>query len=411
MHRVSYYAAMMGFSFEKLKGYWERVFRWVRENRLLWLFAVLPLVAILAGFIIGGSERSIGNDTFNGVKDGIWFAVVTLVALGYGEKYPISTMGRFITIVLMFFGLSFSAVFTAIIASYFVERRMRDAKGMGEIKWKGHIVLCGWNSRAMSIVQKLTAEGSKAKSLVLVNDLPEEDVVNILQEVKSARVKYTRGDFVREGVLQRANVEEAETVVILADTYGAKAETRPDDRAILAAFAVRSLNTNARLCAEVEREDSVAHLNRANADIIVQTDAHNPFLIVNAALSPGVTLAFQDLLNWDYGHSILQKRFPVHLVGKNYSEAFRYFREKENALLIGLTSEEEEGMNLDDILTGDISASAIDRFIRKKFEGRENTYFQKRKKLNVKFNLPDSYVLGENDMALFLMRCDVPIAV
>ena len=387
---------------DKLRGVWERVFRRVRENRLPLLFAMLLLVIVLAGLGVAKTERSMANNTFESVWDGIWFAFVTMTTVGYGDKYPISTLGRFLAVVIMFCGISFTAVFTAVIASYFVEKRMREAKGMEEIKWKGHIVLCGWNSRAMRVVQRLTAEGSKAKPLVLVNDLPEEHVANILQAVKAAQVKYARGDFVHEGALQRANVKEAETVIILADTYGAKAGTRPDDRTILACFAVRSLNAGARLCAEAEHEDSIAHLKRANADTIVQTGAYNPFLLVNAALNPGVTLAFQDLLNWDYGHSILQKRFPIQLVGKKYSEAFIYFHEKENSLLIGLASEEEEGMGLDDILTGDMSA--IDRFIKKKFEGLEKTYFTKRRRLNVRLNLPDNYTLRQNDMALVIVQ-------
>lgn len=392
----------MGAFGDRLQGWGERFWRRLREDRLPRLFALLLLAIMLAGALSASIERSNGNNLFETIWDGVWFAFVTMTTVGYGDKYPITSYGRFLAVVIMFSGISFTALFTAIVASYFVEKRMREAKGMEEIKWKRHIVLCGWNSRAMRVVQKLTAAGSKATPLVLVNDLPEEHVANILQTVKEAQVKYVRGDFVHEGVQQRANVKEAEIVIILADTHAARADARPDDRTILACFAVRSLNPRSRLCAEVEHEDSIAHLKRANVDTIVQTGAYNPFLLVNAALNPGVTLAFQDLLNWDYGHSILQKSFPIHLVGKHYSEAFKYFREKEAKLLIGIVSEEEEGMGLDDILSGDMSA--IDRFIKKKFEGLENTYFTKRRRLNVKLNLPDSYTIRENDMALVIVQ-------
>jgi voltage-gated potassium channel len=312
----------------------------------------------------------------------------------------VTGLGRVLGVVIMFSGISFTAVFTAVIASYFVEKRMREAKGMEEIKWKRHIVICGWNSHAMRIVQKLAEERSKSTPLILVNDLPEEHMANVLQTVKGGQVKYVRGDFVHEGVLMRANVKEAEVILILADTHGATAGTRPDDRTVLASFTARSMNTHIRICAEIEHEENIGHLKRANVDIIVQTGLYNPYLLVNAALNPGVTLAIQDILTWDYGHSVQQKKFPSHLVNSPYSEAFKHFREKENFLLIGVVSEEDEGMDLDDILSGDMSA--IDKFIKKKFEGLENTYFTKRKRLNVRLNLPDNYTVRHNDTALVI---------
>lgn len=373
-----------------------------KEDRLPRIFVIFLMVIITAGIVAALVEKISGNSMYQTIGDGLWWAFVTMTTVGYGDKTPVTAVGRLLAIVIMFSGISFTALFTALVASYFVEKRIREGRGMEQIKWKQHVVMCGWNSHAMKIVNKLTEDGEKSKPLVLVNDLPEEHIANILEATKKADVKHVRGDFVHEGILQRANVSEADIVIILADKHSSKPEARPDDRTTLACFTARSLNRHARICAEVESEENIAHLKRANVDTIVYTEAYNPFLIANAALQPGVTVAVQDMLSWGYGHSIQQKKIPSHFVEKKYGEVFNYFREKEKELLIGVVSEEEEGMGLDDILSGDMSA--IDRFIKKKFEGMEDVYFTKRKSLHVRLNPSDDYIIRPNDKALVIAK-------
>lgn len=379
-----------------------RIVKRFRDDRLSRIFAIFLILIIIAGISTELIEKSSGNPVYQTIGDGLWWTFVTMTTVGYGDKTPVTTAGRLLAIVIMFSGISFTALFTALVASYFVEKRIREGRGMEQIKWKQHIVMCGWNSNAMKIVNKLTERGEKSKSLVLVNDLPEEHIANILESVKHADVRHVRGDFVHEGVLQRANVSGADIVIILADRQSSKLESRPDDRTTLACFTARSLNHRARICAEVESEENIAHLKRASVDTIIYTEGYNPFLIANAALQPGVTVAVQDILSWGYGHSIQQKEIPSHLVEKKYSEVFSYFKEKEKQLLIGVVSEEEEGMGLDDILSGDMSA--VDRFIKKKFEGIEDVYFTKRKSLHVKLNMPDDYTIRPTDKALVIAK-------
>lgn len=379
-----------------------RIVKRFREDRLPRIFAIFLALIIIAGITATLFEKISGNSMYQTIGDGLWWAVVTMTTVGYGDKTPVTGLGRVLAVVIMFSGISFTALFTALVASYFVEKRIREGRGMEQIKWKQHIVMCGWNSHAMKIVNKLTENGEKSKPLVLVNDLPEEHIANILEAVKNADVKHVRGDFVHEGVLQRANVSEADIVIILADKHTSKPESRPDDRTTLACFTARSLNRHARICAEVESEENIAHLKRANVDTIIYTEAYNPFLIANAAIQPGVTAAVQDLLSWEFGHSIQQKKIPSQFIEKRYLELFNHFKEKEKDLLIGVVSEEEEGMGLDDILSGDMSA--IDRFIKKKFEGMEDVYFTKRKRMHVKLNPSDNYIIRPTDKALVIAK-------
>jgi len=379
-----------------------RLWKVLREDRLPRLVFFLLLMIVLVSVAVYLVERLFGNPAFGDVGDALWWAVVTMTTVGYGDITPASTLGKVLSLIIMGCGISLTALLTAEIASYFVEKRIREGKGMEEIKFKKHVILCGWNSRAMKIIEKMTAAGSKAPPLVLVNELPEEHVANILSRCEGIQAKYVRGDYVHEGVLQRANVAEAEAVLLLIDTHGARPEARPDDRTVLAAFTIKNINTRVRVCAEVETPESIAHLKRAGVETVVQLGGYNDFLLYNAAVSPGVTRAVQEILTYEHGHLLQQFSFPASLVDKSFKDAIGHFREHGGGLLLGVAREEEEGMSLDDILTGEMSA--VDRYIKKKFEGLENTYFTKKKRLIVNLNPPDDYIIKPQDMALVIAR-------
>ena len=53
--------------------------------------------------------------------DGLWWTVVTLTTVGYGDFSPITTGGRATAVVLMLAGIGVVSFITANIAAYFVE--------------------------------------------------------------------------------------------------------------------------------------------------------------------------------------------------------------------------------------------------------------------------------------------------
>jgi len=63
--------------------------------------------------------------------DSVWWAVVTMGTVGYGDRYPVSSGGRIIALLLIISGVGLMSLFTATIASLFVEQRMKEGRGFG----------------------------------------------------------------------------------------------------------------------------------------------------------------------------------------------------------------------------------------------------------------------------------------
>ena len=91
-------------------------------------FAITLKVAISAVFIsyvaaiqITISERSVEGSNIKNFGDGIWWAITTVTTVGYGDRFPTTTEGRLLAVMLMIVGISLVGVITASVAAWFVK--------------------------------------------------------------------------------------------------------------------------------------------------------------------------------------------------------------------------------------------------------------------------------------------------
>jgi voltage-gated potassium channel len=98
-------------------------------------FAITVKVVISALFIsyiaaiqITISERSVEGSNIKTFSDGLWWAVTTVTTVGYGDRYPTTSAGRLLAVLLMLTGISLVGVITASVAAWFVKMSQEDSK-------------------------------------------------------------------------------------------------------------------------------------------------------------------------------------------------------------------------------------------------------------------------------------------
>lgn len=88
------------------------------------------LVAMAIVFVGAGVELSfeagVSGSTIQNYGDALWWAVVTVTTVGYGDRFPVSSGGRGVAVVLMLLGIGLIGVLTATVASYFVESKTNE---------------------------------------------------------------------------------------------------------------------------------------------------------------------------------------------------------------------------------------------------------------------------------------------
>lgn len=72
------------------------------------------------------AERSSANAVILSFGDAIWWAIVTITTVGYGDMYPVTELGKVIAVVLMMSGIVVIGILTAALASWLVEEIKSD---------------------------------------------------------------------------------------------------------------------------------------------------------------------------------------------------------------------------------------------------------------------------------------------
>ena len=86
------------------------------SRRLRTILAALIFFIFLFGYLFYVSEPDVIN-----IGDGIWWALVTITTVGYGDITPVTTLGRVVASSLMLLGLGLIATITAIVSAKFIQ--------------------------------------------------------------------------------------------------------------------------------------------------------------------------------------------------------------------------------------------------------------------------------------------------
>jgi voltage-gated potassium channel len=112
----------------------------------------------------------------------LWWSIVTLTTVGYGDITPSTIGGYIVGIIIMFFGIGILGMFTATIASIFVERKLKEDRGMKSFDFENHIILCQWNHRARDIIHEFRSDSRIGEApIVLIAEI-EINPLTVLEE-------------------------------------------------------------------------------------------------------------------------------------------------------------------------------------------------------------------------------------
>ncbi|MFN3198858.1 MAG: ion transporter [Bradymonadia bacterium] len=262
------------------------------DNALLFLFAL----SVLGGAVLIGGvsfylfEGESGSGNIESIGDGLWWAIVTLTTVGYGDISPASLGGRIVGGLLMVVGMFTLALFAGIVS----HTLLHIVLGIREEQFRmrafiNHIVVCGYDPGARMLLDTLIEEISLAETPVVVF-APGERPPDVPPEFT-----WVSGDPTKESELDKVRVSDAGCVIIV----GARSITpqQADATTILTTFTlrgyVRSHPPKAErkrplyVVAEVLDAENVGHARAAGADEVIETTRLGFSLMAHAAVVPG----------------------------------------------------------------------------------------------------------------------------
>ncbi len=182
----------------------------------------LRIVVIILGFMVGyGILTSIlftlesrdPNANIKDMGDAIWFAMVTLTTVGYGDLTPITREGRIFGSIFLLGSLGFYGVMIGQISTIMNTIKENNKLGMNGTNFTNHVVIIGWSDFGKAVVDQLIAAG---RNVAIVTKV--KDNIDIIQEFYPKKNVFTLfSDYANFDLLSKLNVEESSIVFVNLD--------------------------------------------------------------------------------------------------------------------------------------------------------------------------------------------------
>jgi len=106
----------------------------VRSRLAIYGVATTALLAFMGALAVLDAEQNAPGANIHQFGDAVWWVVVTVTSVGYGDYYPVTSSGRWVATVLMFGGLVLLGAVAATLSSWLIDHirsRHRDSAGSG----------------------------------------------------------------------------------------------------------------------------------------------------------------------------------------------------------------------------------------------------------------------------------------
>jgi voltage-gated potassium channel len=275
------------FRFLKLLRYARSINQFVevlatKRFELLTLLLLLAFVVTTGAIAIYVLEET-HNPNINSIFDALYWSLVTISTVGYGDIAPVSHTGRIIAMMIILSGIAMISFATSVIVSAFSEKltTLKEERIVDEInKNKTFLILCGYGQMTKTFLRQ--KEADTYKHIILDTD-PER-----VEEAIHDGYDAIRDDASRHETLARFRLEEGNVTVL--------ALTNDDVENIYITLNTKSISPKIRVIARASNETLVPKYRRAGADHVLLPNEAASTMMVTAVTRPTMYKAIHAIL-------------------------------------------------------------------------------------------------------------------
>ena len=91
-------------------------------HKLGYTLLIAMVVVVGSGLVVATIEEASPDRNIRSIPDGLWWAVTTITTVGYGDRFPVTPIGRAIGAGVMILGIGLFGLLAASLASLLVEK-------------------------------------------------------------------------------------------------------------------------------------------------------------------------------------------------------------------------------------------------------------------------------------------------
>ena len=294
------------------------------------VFLGVFLIVVVAVYLL---ERNAPDTHVTSLADSVWFTIVTLSTVGYGDIYPVTPAGRVLTGGFILFTLTAIGFLLTAINEAVLEVKRMEENGLIGTSMEGHVVVCGFGPVARTAIEELLA----ADRQVAVVCERVDDIREAQRYGPRDRLFVTAGEIDQDLLRDRLNAAAAQTAVIATDD---------DTKTIIASLNMHAVNPGARIIVSVKTDALRQTLIASGVTYVASPYELSGRLVASAAFEPEVAQLVEDIT------SGVDEGFDLHQYsagpfdGDTVRTARKRLEELEGPLLIAVARWKEGGFDI-----------------------------------------------------------------
>lgn len=355
---------------------------WYQYQHISWVILIGVIMAYLMPEAIFWIERQFCEKY--GLQSAIlnlsywekytWLLV--LASTGYeSQGFPLSLPARILasTTVLMYY---FLGIFAVAFTYFKIQIRKKMIEGKIKLNWKEHIVVCGWNEDAPTLLEDLINEspkytGTKPQVVLIHPNAAEKfEEINLLKQLHATgRFEVMSVEANSNEVIRNSNIEHARSVILLADSVVANADEITMMRALAIGSYCRRKNKKSALdsiyiIAEVKNPDLRETLLHNDVNEVICGSSIANRIVFQSAFHHGVNKVLDEVLDAKKGNEFYiidvgaKHGKNAFLEGLKFNDLAPLFLE-HGILLLGIKAKLVDSESGEEIFDEDVKRSVF----------------------------------------------------
>ena len=282
-------------------------------------------------------EKDSSQSALNSYENAIWYSLVTLTTVGYGDIFPATLYGRVIGYIFILSSLAFYGLLIGQFTMLMTTLKENSRLGHNGTSFKDHAVVIGWNDFSKMVIDQLMGV---SKNIAVIVD-QKADIDSILERYPENKdsicTLYT--DYQNYDMLEKANIRESSIAFV---NHG------NDTDKLVYILNVKKAYPEVEFVVTLDNGDlKQTFLNAGVINTISKFEISSK-LLASYIFEPDVAMYAESIMSYaksdsdyDIKQFLVTKTNPF--VGHLYQDVFFEMKKRYNTVLIGITKRDKMG--------------------------------------------------------------------
>ncbi len=297
---------------------------------------VLLFLAILYGITFFESKDA--GSSIHSIWDALWFSIVTLTTVGYGDSFPITPAGKILGLIFILSSLGLLGYLIGS-ATNLIRNYMENKKnGFFGIGFTDHFVIIGWNNFGKNVADQILLAGNR---IAIVTDT-KADIEMIYKSFPEDRIFVLFTDLTNYSDYNKVNLDKARSVFI---------NLEDDSKTLVFVINMKKHYSNIDYIISLKNIELKETFQAVGIKHVLGKNEIASKLVASYVFEPDVADFTEDLIatsDDDTDYDIQQyKVLPVNpYAGKKYLDSYFGLKRDYNCILLGLSKPNGDGSRI-----------------------------------------------------------------